>query len=198
MITLPPGPWEAYIFDCDGTLIDSMPLHLTAWRAALSAHGFPPEQFTWTMHHEFAGMPGAAIVRVLNERFGTELPPEQVEADKVAWYMAHHHEVQPLEAVVDVARAARGRLPMAVASGSDEAIVRSSLEGAGILEWFQTVITPSDVARGKPAPDMFLLAASRLGVAPERCLVFEDGKLGVDAARAAGMGCVFIETPPEL
>ncbi len=196
MITLPPGPWDAYIFDCDGTLIDSMPLHLSAWRAALEAHGFPPLQFTHAMHHDFAGMPGHSIVSVLNERFGCHLSPEQVEAEKVKWYLAHHHEVQPLGKVVDVARAAKGRLPMAVASGSDESIVRSSLEAAGILDWFQTVITPVDVARGKPAPDMFLLAASRLGIPPARCLVFEDGRLGVEAAVAAGMGCVFIETPP--
>ncbi len=193
MLILPPGLWKAYIFDCDGTLIDSMPLHLAAWRAALAQHGFPPDDFTLEMHHAFAGRPGPAIVRLLNTEFGCDLDPEAVEADKVAWYLAHHDELEPLEPVVAVARAARGRLPMAVASGSDAAIVRRSLAEAGILEWFREVITPVDVAHGKPAPDMFLLAAERLGVAPGECLVFEDGLLGVEAAQAAGMGWVFVD-----
>ena len=83
---------------------------------------------------------------------------------------------------------------MAVASGSDAEIVVQGLEAIGILELFQTIITPVDVARGKPAPDMFLLAANRLGVPPERCLVFEDGLLGIQAAQAAGMASVFVPT----
>jgi beta-phosphoglucomutase-like phosphatase (HAD superfamily) len=192
MLTLPEGPFDAYIFDCDGTLIDSMPLHLEAWRAALASHGFDPAAFTLEMHHRYAGMPGVAIVSDLNDRFGTALDPAAVEADKVAWYLAHHSDVRAIEPVVAVARAARGRLPMAVASGSDAGIVVDSLRAVGILEWFATVITPADVARGKPAPDMFLLAAERMGVAPERCLVFEDGHLGIAAAEAAGMATVFI------
>ena len=84
---------------------------------------------------------------------------------------------------------------MAVASGSDAEIVRQGLNAVGILEWFPTIITPADVAEGKPAPDMFLLAAKRLGVEPRRCLVFEDGQLGIQAADAAGMAHVFVPTP---
>ncbi len=194
-LSLPPGDFEAFIFDCDGTLIDSMPLHLEAWRAALAAHGFPPQDFTEKMHHDFAGMPGPAIVRVLNETYGTALSPEEVEAAKMKWYLAHHDEIQPVAAVVEIARAHLGRKPMAVASGSDAAIVRQGLEAIGILAWFQTIITPVDVARGKPAPDMFLLAAQRLGVPAEKCLVFEDGALGIQAATAAGMASVFVPTP---
>lgn len=191
-LTIPPGEFDAYIFDCDGTLIDSMPLHLDAWRAALDLHGFPPEQFTVKMHHDFAGMPGPAIVRVMNEKFGVNLPPAAVEAAKLQWYLAHHDGVQPVAAVVDIARAHFGQKLMAVASGSDVEIVRQGLQAVGILDWFPIIITPVDVARGKPAPDMFLLAASRLGVKPERCLVFEDGILGIQAAEAAGMAHVFV------
>lgn len=197
-LTIPPGDFDAYIFDCDGTLIDSMPLHLEAWRAALEGHGFAPEQFTEEMHYGFAGMPGPAIVRVLNERFGTDLPPAGVEAAKLEWYLAHHHEIKPVRAVVEIARAQAGRLPMAVASGSDAEIVRQGLEAVGILDLFQTIVTPVDVVHGKPAPDMFLLAAERLGVEPGRCLVFEDGLLGLRAAEAAGMACVFVPVPAEL
>lgn len=194
ILTFPPGEFDAYIFDCDGTLIDSMPLHLEAWRAALEQHGFQRDWFTEKMHHDFAGMPGPAIVRELNDQFGTTLPPEAVEAAKLEWYLANHHAIKPVQAVVDIAQAVLGQKPMAVASGSDAEIVRQGLEAVGIIDWFQTIITPVDVARGKPAPDMFLLAAMRLGVLPERCLVFEDGLLGVQAATAAGMAHVFVPT----
>lgn len=193
-LKFPPGDFDAYIFDCDGTLIDSMPLHLLAWRKALQDHGFAPEQFTDAMHHEFAGMPGPAIVRRMNEQFGTALDPEGVEASKLKWYLEDHHTVKPVQAVVDVVLANAGKKPMAVASGSDASIVRSGLEAIGILQHFDTVITPADVAMGKPAPDMFLLAASRMGVEPAKCLVFEDGLLGVKAAEAAGMAHVFVPT----
>ena len=196
LLHIPDGNFAAYIFDCDGTLVDSMPLHLHAWRAALEKHGFPGEKFTLQMHHDCAGMPGAAIVRDLNEAFGCQMHPDQVEADKVEWYLAHHTAVRGIEPVVAIARATAGRLPMAVASGSDTQIVHDSLRAAGIHHLFATIITPDDVARGKPAPDMFLLAAERMGVAPRDCLVFEDGKLGIQAARAAGMSTVWV--PAEL
>lgn len=192
MIAIPDQNFAAYIFDCDGTLVDSMPLHLDAWRAALEKHGFPPQQFTYELHHEYAGMPGTAIVRKLNANFGFDLSPEQVEADKVEWYLAHHEGVRAIEPVVEIARAAFGKLPMAVASGSDAGIVRDSLKAVGILDLFRAVITPADVSRGKPAPDMFLLAAERMGVDPSDCLVFEDGLLGIEAAKAAGMQYVFV------
>lgn len=191
-VIIPPGDWAGYIFDCDGTLVDSMPLHLRAWRVALEGHGFPGERFTLELHQGFAGMPGTVIVERLNEMFGCALPPEGVEADKVAWYLEHHAGVRGIEPVVAVARGAFGKLPMSVASGSDAEIVHDSLRAVGIGDLFVTVVTPVDVVRGKPAPDMFLLCAERMGVRPERCLVFEDGVLGIEAARAAGMGSVWV------
>lgn len=194
VLVLPDRKFAAYIFDCDGTLVDSMPLHLHAWRAALEMHGFPPDKFTYEMHHEYAGMPGAAIVRKLNDAFGYSLPPDQVEIDKVKWYLDHHTNVRGIEPVVEIARAAYRKLPMAVASGSDAHIVHDSLKAIGIHDLFDTIITPADVARGKPFPDMFLLAAKRMNVEPQDCLVFEDGLLGIEAAKAAGMEHVFVPT----
>ncbi len=191
---LPPGPFGAYIFDCDGTLVDSMPLHLEAWRAALEKHAFPGGSFTLEMHHRYAGMPGVAIVRDLNERFGTQLDPVAVEADKVTWYLAHHDAVGLVAPVVALARANFGKMPMAVASGSDRKLVELSLSALGLADLFPIVITPENVApgKGKPAPDMFLLAAAQLGVPAAECLVFEDGHLGMEAATAAGMAAVWI------
>jgi HAD superfamily hydrolase (TIGR01509 family) len=189
---LPPGSFRGLIFDCDGTLVDSMPLHLKAWRAALEKHGFAPDQFTLTMHHAYAGMPGVAIVADLNQKFATQLDPAEVEKDKVAWYLAHHHEVGEVKPVVDFARNQFGRTPMAVASGSDRKLVEMSLESLGIQQLFDVVITPEMVSAGKPAPEMFLLAAEKIGIPPHECLVFEDGHLGMQAAAAAGMAAVWI------
>lgn len=169
-----------------------MPLHLLAWRAALAAHGFEPDRFTLEMHHAAAGMPGLEIVSKLNQEFGMQMDPAKVEADKVAWYLDHHHEVREVKPVADFARKNFGRVPMAVASGSDRIIVAESLRAVGLASLFVAVITPDMVAKGKPAPDMFLLAAERMGVPAADCLVFEDGHLGMDAARAAGMAAVWI------
>jgi beta-phosphoglucomutase-like phosphatase (HAD superfamily) len=194
---LPPGEFDAYIFDCDGTLVDSMPMHLRAWRAALAVNGFPPELFTVDMHQGFAGMPGPAIVRTLNEQFGTTADPEKTERDKVAWYLQHHDEVLPVTVVADFARASYGKIPMGVASGSDSRLVHACLDALQLKSLFGSIITPDMVAQGKPAPDMFLLCAAQLGVRPERCLVFEDGHLGMDAAAAANMAAVFIDIPAD-
>ncbi len=189
---LPPLPFSGYIFDCDGTLVDSMPLHLKAWRAALELQGFAGEQFTLEMHHDYAGMPGPAIVRDLNAKFATNLDPEKAEKDKVTWYMAHHSEVTEVAPVAELARSAHGNIPMAVASGSDRHLVLASLEGLNLVHLFQTIVTPEMVAQGKPAPDMFLLAAANMGIPAEQCLVFEDGHLGMQAAAAAGMTAVWV------
>ena len=189
---LPDRPFAAYIFDCDGTLVDSMPLHLHAWRFALEQNGFPPLEFTAEMHYSLAGMPGPAIVRLLNEQFGTSVDPFQTERDKVAWYLNHRHTVTPIQAVAEIAKTNAGQIPMAVASGSDALLVADALRAVGLHEIFATIVTPEQVSRGKPAPDMFLLCAERLGIAAEDCLVFEDGRLGMEAAAAAGMEAVFV------
>jgi HAD superfamily hydrolase (TIGR01509 family) len=190
---LPPGPFAAYIFDCDGTLVDSMPLHLKAWRVALEMNGFPPAKFTVAMHYAYAGMPGPAIVADLNAKFGTSVDPKKTEKDKVTWYLAHHGEAQPVVPVAELARASAGKIPMAVASGSDRRLVLACLEGLGLIDLFDSIITPELVAHGKPAPDMFLLAAAQLRVDPTQCLVFEDGHLGMQGAAAAGMEAVWVE-----
>ena len=189
---LPEKPFKGLIFDCDGTLVDSMPLHLKAWREALTLNGFPAEQFTLEMHHRFAGMPGVAIVTHLNENFGASLDAAKVEADKVQWYLSHHDEVTEVKPVTDFARKHFGEIPMSVASGSDRKVVELSLSSLGLTKLFDHIVTPEKVERGKPAPDMFLLAAKLMGIAPEDCLVFEDGHLGMQAAEAAGIPAVWV------
>jgi HAD superfamily hydrolase (TIGR01509 family) len=192
ILDLPARDFDGYIFDCDGTLVDSMPLHFRAWSASFVHHGAPWE---WTEDEFYAnaGVPDRITVMELNQRFGADLCPDQIHEYKAEWYARHLHEIEAVAAVADLARRyhAEGR-KISVASGSDISLVAPSLAKAGLLDLFDIIITPADVERGKPAPDMFLLAAARMGAAPGGCLVFEDGQAGIDAANAAGMASVFV------
>jgi HAD superfamily hydrolase (TIGR01509 family) len=191
-IELPPGEFEGFIFDCDGTLADSMPLYHRAWRAALTAHGATFD-FHWELFMSRAGMSTALTVEGLNREFGTALNAELVQAYQHAEFAKIVHEVRPIDAVVEVARRYAGKLPMSVASGGTRELVERTLELIGVTDLFPTVVVAADVARGKPEPDIFLLAAERMGVRPERCLVFEDGAPGLLAAERAGMKALLID-----
>lgn len=191
-LDLPERDFAGYIFDCDGTLVDSMPLHFRAWTESFVHHGAP---WHWTEDEFYAnaGVPDRVTVMELNERYGVSLDPDSIHAFKAEWYSRHLDSLAPVPAVAALARRyhAEGR-KISVASGSDLSLVAPSLEATGLASLFEIVVTPADVARGKPAPDMFLLAAERMGVDPADCLVFEDGKPGIEAAVAAGMSWVFV------
>jgi HAD superfamily hydrolase (TIGR01509 family) len=190
-LQIPDHPFQAYIFDCDGTLVDSMPLHYIAWVEALKVHGAPFE-FTEEVFYAHAGVKEQDVVRILNARHGTDVDPVAVDETKMEIFRRRIPEVRAVEPVAAFARSLHGRFPMAVASGSEEPTVRGCLEATGLIHLFDTIITPKLVRHGKPAPDMFLLAAERMGIAPEHCLVLEDGNSGLEAAKAAGMQAVFI------
>jgi HAD superfamily hydrolase (TIGR01509 family) len=191
-IALPPGEFAGFIFDCDGTLADSMPLYHRAWRAALASYGATFD-FHWDLFMSRAGMSTALTVEGLNLEFGTTLDAALVQAAHHAEFEKLLHEVKPIEVVVEIARSFAGRLPMSVASGGTRMLVERTLELIGVRDLFPVVVVAADVPRGKPEPDIFLLAAERMGVPPERCLVFEDGKPGLIAAERAGMQSVFID-----
>ncbi len=183
----PPEPYSALIFDCDGTLADTMPGHFVAWTAALRAGGgdISEERF-----YANAGVTSAAIIDALNEDFGYGLDiPKTVEA-KERLYVEGLHEVAEITAVADIARAHAGKVPMAVASGGLRSVVHATLDAVGLRPLFDAVVTAEDVTHGKPAPDIFLRAAELLGVAPADCIVYEDGDPGIVAANAAGMRVV--------
>jgi HAD superfamily hydrolase (TIGR01509 family) len=191
-ITLPPGEFAAYVFDCDGTLADTMPTHFRAWQAAL---GEARDAFPEALFYELGGTPPKEIAQLLNKRHGLNLPVDDLVARKEALFLEYASNVAAIEPVVAIAREVAGRKPLAVASGGHRNVVITTLRGLGILELFQAVIGAEDYARGKPAPDPFLEAARRLGVSPEQCLVFEDTANGVAAARAAGMQYVLVPAP---
>jgi HAD superfamily hydrolase (TIGR01509 family) len=194
MLTLPPGEFRAYLFDCDGTIADSMPLHFISWQQALGEWGcdFPEELF-----YAWGGRPSADIVASLNERQGLAMPADAVAQHKESLY----RELLPrLTAVPDVLRHiedARDRIPIAVVSGGTRTSVTASLTALGLLGKFDVMVCAGDYARAKPEPDAYLLAAQRLAVPPQFCLVFEDTEMGIQAATAAGMASVRVPPPWE-
>jgi HAD superfamily hydrolase (TIGR01509 family) len=191
-LQIPEGDFAAYIFDCDGTLADTMPLHYKAWCAALREHecDFPEALF-----YELGGVPTAHIVDLLNERHGYHMPAEETARAKEKLFLEMISQIGPIEPVVEIVNQIHGKLPMAVASGGRRAIVLKTLGALGLAEKFDAILGSEDYTNGKPAPDPFLTAAARLGVEPAKCLVFEDTQTGVAAAKAAGMRWVLVPPP---
>jgi len=175
---------KGLIFDCDGTLVDSMPFHMKAWEHVITAGGGP-----WDFEFIFSkkGMPEAEIVALYNSQFARALDPVNTVRAKHEYFRAHASEFRPIPHVLDVVLRYRGVLPMAVVSGGVQEIVSLELEALHIRECFKAILTADDDIKPKPAPDIFLEAAGRIGIAPGLCQVFEDGDLGLQAARLAGM-----------
>ena len=175
------------VFDCDGTLADTMPLHWRAWQVISRRHGFslPEERF-----YSLGGVPSRDILKMLSAEQGIALNPLAVSHEKEAEYLPLIAQVEPINSVVGVARENYGKIPMAVASGGTKDIIEQVLEHLGIRELFQAIVTSEDVVNQKPAPDIFLEAARRIGVPPQFCRAYEDTDLGMQAIRAAGMEAV--------
>jgi HAD superfamily hydrolase (TIGR01509 family) len=194
-LIIPPGDFAGYIFDCDGTLVDTMPLHFRAWGEAMKRAGLQQE-LSEELFYSLGGMPTRKVAAVLAEHYRLAIDVDRVFHEKEALFLEMQAEMKVIKPVVDFARKLHGRAPLSVASGGPRPVVVKTLELMGIAGLFPVVVTPEDVAHGKPAPDMFLLAAQRMGVAPERCLVFEDAEPGVQAAVAAGMQ--FVRVPSRV
>ena len=187
-LQIPDGDFDGYIFDCDGTLADTMPLHYEAWCTALENKAEFPE----ALFYELGGVPAAGVIQILNERYGHNMPVEETARYIEGIFMKLIPRILPIEPVVAFVHEFYGKKPLAVASGGHRAIVVKTLTALGIADKFEAVVGAEDYARGKPAPDPFLEAARRIGVPPERCLAFEDTQIGIDAARAAGMQTVLV------
>jgi HAD superfamily hydrolase (TIGR01509 family) len=191
-LTLPDQPFRAYLFDCDGTIVDSMPLHYLAWSQALASWGCP---FAEDLFYAWGGRPVAEIVAALNAQHGLAMPVEQVTARREALYLEHLHLVRAVPEVLAHIELSHGRIPFAVVSGSTRDSVTASLQALNLLDRFDTLVCAGDYQRAKPDPQPFLIAAERLGVAPRDCLVFEDTEMGIQAATAAGMASVKVLPP---
>ncbi len=179
------APWiQGLIFDCDGTLVDTLPLHYAAWRETFTAWNLP-FSLEFLLRHN--GKPTDQIVALYNAEFGQLVDVAQFTADKEQRVHALLGQARPLEPVAALARRYHSRLPMAVVSGSNRDNVERALQAAGLYALFAVILTADDGLPAKPAPDLFLAAARRLGVEAHRCQVFEDADNGLEAARRAGM-----------
>ena len=181
---------RAIIFDCDGTLIDSAPIYARAWAAGFAATGEEMAR-DWYLHRN--GLSEHVLMNQFEEAFGVTLDRAAIVATMRRAFLEAIADLREIQAIAEIARLASGRMPIAVASGGPRAIVQPSLRQTGLARLFRTVVTFDDVGIAKPAPDLFLEAARRMGVAPAECLVLEDSKTGIDAALAAGMGCVDVQ-----
>jgi beta-phosphoglucomutase-like phosphatase (HAD superfamily) len=184
---LQPSPPRGIIFDCDGTLADTMPLHWRAWQVISRRYGLslPEARF-----YSLGGVPARDILKMLSTEQGVRLDPLAVAREKEAEYLSRIAQVEPINTVVGVAREHYGKIPLAVASGGTSDIIERVLEHLGIRHLFQAIVTSEDVVNQKPAPDIFLEAARRIGVPPQFCRGYEDTDLGMRAIRAAGMEAV--------
>ena len=185
-LDIPPGDFAAYIFDLDGTLVDTMPLHYLAWDEVLRRVGMPGT-LSEDLFYSLGGVPTLRVAELLAAHYGLKIDPRKVFHEKEALFSARTHEAALIEPVVAFARRVAKTHPVAVASGGPREIVSHTLQLKGLASLFGVVVSADDVAHGKPAPDMFLLAAENMGVEPTRCLVFEDAEPGMRAAEAAGM-----------
>ncbi|WP_328504185.1 HAD family phosphatase [Streptomyces sp. NBC_00457] len=185
------GP-TAVIFDLDGTLVDSEPNYFEAGRQVLAEHGVP--DFTWADHERYVGISTQETVALWRERYGLRASVAELLAAKNRAYLGLARtatRVYP-EMRTFVELLAGESVPMAVASGSSPEAIKAILTGTGLDAHLRTVVSADEVERGKPAPDVFLEAARRLGAAPADCVVLEDAAPGAAAAHAAGMRCIAI------
>lgn len=192
-LTIPAGDFAAYIFDLDGTLVDTMPLHYRAWNRAMQRAGLK-EELSEDLFYSLGGMPTRGVARVFAKHYGIMIDVEKVFHEKEALFMEMMAEMKYIQPVVDFARKRHGQFPLSVASGGPKVIVNHTLQLMKLADLFPVVVTPEDVTHGKPSPEMFLLAAKKMGVAPEKCLVFEDAVPGIQAAEAAGMKWVRVDS----
>jgi beta-phosphoglucomutase-like phosphatase (HAD superfamily) len=182
----PPAGTEALLFDCDGTLVDTMGLYRICWRQVFGRHGFDMSD-DW-----FEIWAGHSMTPFVEAALGSADPAfvAAVAKEGVELFLESTHLLEPLDHVVSIARRHHGRIPLAVVSGGPRSAVIASLDAVGITDLFDVIVTVSDVQHGKPAPDGYLRAIELLGVRPEACVAYEDTASGMESARGAGIPAI--------
>ena len=186
---------KALLFDLDGTLADTMPIHNQAWIETLAKYNC---MMTNEILLEYAGVPNHKTVEIFNRRFSWSLSPSDIAEQKEARVIQLLADVKPVQSVLEVVNRYHGKIPMAIVSGGSRELVEFILTKLGLLNQFSHLVTAESTNRGKPNPDPFLLAASKLKVHPTECLVFEDGQAGIQAARTAQMKIIFVDSNHHL
>jgi len=179
-----PCNYKALIFDLDGTLADTMPVHYKACQIVCNKYGFDfPEDFFYAE----AGKPTSAVFELLMKKLGKDLDGSLLGIEKEAVFLSLIYEVKPLDLIAEIAVFNKGKVPIAIGSGGQRRSVDLTLEAIGMANYFDVIVSCDDVKKFKPNPETFIKAATQMNVAPKDCLVFEDGDLGIDAARSGGM-----------
>lgn len=185
------GDYQAFLYDCDGTLTDNMPMHTKSYVEVAAEQGVV---FDPGIIDELAGWPIMQVVEEINRRYQSSLVPEDFKARKAQIYNTRYLDhIKPIDYVVAHLKANARRVRIGVVSGGDKVTISRTLEILGLSDLVEVLVCSGDTERGKPYPDPFLKAAELLDVAPDKCLVFEDGVPGVEAAKAAGMHWVRID-----
>src|SRR3984893_16407027 len=192
LFTPPQKRYAGYIFDCDGTLADSMAVHYGAWADTVRKYG---GQLPENLFYSLGGWPSRKTVELLNERFRSSLDPETIANEKEQLYVQRIDTIRPISEVADFARQVAAFAKVSVASGGILPVVTRTLEAIGFKDFFSVIVTSEQVSRGKPFPDMFLEAAKRMGVPPSECLVLEDSPASKCAFKLAGMDYNLIGKP---
>ncbi len=178
---------RALIFDLDGTIADTMPVHFIAYKQILKEYGI---DFTAELFDSLAGIPAVGTIRRLNEIFGTTMDPEKVGFLKEREYEKEMHLMKPVNPVIEIIKKYHGKMPMSIGTGGYRRLAWKSLEIIGVDSYFDILISTEDVEHSKPHPETFLKCAEKMNVDPKDCQVFEDGILGMQAAQSAGMMAV--------
>ena len=181
---------KGLIFDLDGTIADTMPIHYIAWRNTAARYGI---DFSEELFYSLAGVTLYAIAKKLNETFGKDIDPIEMGDAKEAEYEQSLWKAKPIVPVVEIIKQYYGKMPMAVGTGGNSRLARKTLEVMGVSHFIDIIIASDNIENPKPHPETFLRCAELMGVNPENCQVFEDGTLGIEAALTAGMKVVDIK-----
>lgn len=185
------GDYQAYLYDCDGTLADNMPAHRETYIRVAAEDGVT---ITGDIIDEFAGLPIPQVILEINKRYNSNFDPEEFTVRKTKLFHEEYIEqIKPIEFVVNHLITHAGKVRIAVVSGGSREAISKTLQVIGIADLVEIMVCAGETPNGKPYPDPFLAAAEQLGVDPTKCLVFEDGSPGVKAAEAAGMDWIRID-----
>lgn len=181
---------DCLIFDLDGTIADTMPIHIEAWIEMGNKYG---AQLTAEMINTYAGSPTSKVIQILNDEYGWQMEVEEGASLKSELFSTKLDKIDrifPLEPIWEIAERYKGIKPLCIGTGSGRANAHKTIRLMGADGFFDYVVTATDVQNHKPHPETFMLSAQKFNVAPERCLVFEDGQLGIVAAIDGGMNAL--------
>lgn len=182
--------YQGLIFDLDGTLVDTMPANLEAWRRTADHYGFP---FDADWIYQLSGQPSVKMASAIIERYGLPLYSEAIAKTKLKTYLDLDDHGEVILCTYELLVKYRDTKKIAIGTGCQRTNALSILGSKNLLPLLDAVVTSSEVTNYKPAPDTFLLAAEKLGLSPEQCVVFEDTFLGIQAAHNAGMDCIMVK-----